>query len=226
MSNDGDLAGLYRLLGHSFKKAALLREALTHPSLGGGANYQRLEFLGDRVLGIVIADLLYQNYPNLREGDLARRFADLVRRETLAEVCRAEKLESHILMAKSAEDDGGRNKPAIQADVCEAVIGALYVDGGLSVARRFIERAWAAFLVDNKRGNRDAKSALQEWAQGRGLATPSYMEIERSGPDHAPSFVIEVVVEGWPPVRGEGPSKRIAEMMAAEIMLQHVRTER
>lgn len=218
----GDPKTLAGELDHSFRQPELLREALTHPSVSGARNYQRLEFLGDRVLGLVIAEMLYARYPNLREGALARKLADLVRRETLAEIAQAAGIDQAIVLARSAEEDGGRAKAAILADACEAVIGALYLDGGLRPARRFIERHWDALLSDRSRGGRDAKSSLQEWAQGRGLPPPVYREISRSGPDHAPSFVIEVNVQGRAPKSGEGSSKRLAEMAAAEAMLKEI----
>lgn len=218
----GDPEILAGELDHSFRRPELLREALTHPSTGGSVNYQRLEFLGDRVLGLVIAEMLYDRYPGLREGALARRLADLVRRETLAAVALDAGIDSAIVMARSAEDDGGRTKPAILADACEAVIGALYLDGGLRPARRFIERHWDQLISDDSRGGRDAKSALQEWAQGRGLPPPVYRELSRSGPDHAPSFRIEVNIKGRSPKAGEGSSKRLAEMAAAEAMLKEI----
>lgn len=217
-----DAAELSATLGHSFHRPDLLQEALSHPSLGGRVNYQRLEFLGDRVLGLIIAQCLYDRYPGLREGALARRLADLVRRETLAEVALAAGLDRAVRMARGTEDDGGRSKPAILADVCEAVIGALYLDGGMRAARQFIDRNWEGYLSDDRRGGRDAKSALQEWAQGRGLAAPVYREVARSGPDHAPVFVVEAAVAGQPPRRGEGASKRVAEMAAAEAVLKDI----
>lgn len=218
----GDPNRLADELDYSFRRPELLREALTHPSTSGNVNYQRLEFLGDRVLGLVIAEMLYLRYPSLREGALARRLADLVRRETLAAVALAAGIDEAIVMARSAEDDGGRAKAAILADACEAVIGALYLDGGLRPARRFIERHWDKLISDDSRGGRDAKSALQEWAQGRGLPPPAYRELSRSGPDHAPSFRIEVNVQGRSPTSGEGSSKRLAEMAAAEAMLKEI----
>lgn len=222
MSGAADFDRLYAILGHRFRAPSLLIEALTHPSTGAGVNYQRLEFLGDRVLGLVIADMLYSRYPTLKEGSLARRLADLVRREALAAVAERIALVPHIIMAKSAEEDGGRAKPAILADVCEAVIGALYRDGGLEAARGFIEKAWVPLLNNAACGGRDAKSALQEWAQGAGLPTPTYREIGRVGPDHAPSFTVEVEVRGHKPEAGTGPSKRAAEMLAAEALLKKV----
>lgn len=214
--------GLYEILGYRFKKPSRVTEALTHPSLSGGVNYQRLEFLGDRVLGLVMAETVYARNPGSKEGILARQFTDLVRKEALAIVAQNLGLSPYVRLAKSEEDDGGREKSAILADVCEALIGALYIDGGFEVARAFIEKAWAPLLADGARGARDAKSQLQEWAQGLGRPTPSYRVIERMGPDHAPSFVVEVSVEGYEPVTGEGTSKRAAEMMAADLLFQQV----
>lgn len=216
---DGGFAELEDRLGHRFRKPALLREALTHPSVGGPVNYQRLEFLGDRVLGVVMADALFARFPNLKEGSLARRFASLVKRETLAEVALGVGFDRALFLAKGAEDEGGRQKPAILADVCEAVIGALFLDGGIKASRQFIEREWRDLIVEEERGSRDPKSALQEWAQGRGLKPPEYVEVERSGPDHALEFTVEARLNGYPPAAGKGPSKRMAEKEAAEAML-------
>ncbi len=213
-------AEVEKKLGHRFRQPALLREALTHPSVGGPANYQRLEFLGDRVLGLIIAEALYERFPNLKEGSLARRFASLVKRETLADVALTVGLDEHLLLAKGAEDEGGRQKPAILADVCEAVIGAIFLDDGYEAARRFVEAEWRDLIAEEERGTRDPKSALQEWAQGRGLNPPEYVEVDRRGPDHALYFTVEARLDGCPPATGAGSSKRVAEKEAARAMLK------
>ncbi|MCW5745239.1 MAG: ribonuclease III [Alphaproteobacteria bacterium] len=216
-------------LGHGFANPDLLREALTHRSAidrQRGRNIdlrhgnERLEFLGDRVLSLAVADLLISRFPDESEGELARRHAALVRAETLADVARVIGLGAHLSLADSEEATGGREKPAILADACEAVIGALYRDGGLEVARRFVERYWAPRIEHHPQPPRDPKTALQEWAQGRGLPLPSYREVGREGPPHAPQFVMEVTVRGRPAARGTGRTKRVAERAAATAMLE------
>ncbi|WP_040485948.1 ribonuclease III [Lutibaculum baratangense] len=221
MTARGDLAALTERLGHAFSDPELLVRALTHASVqGGGETYQRLEFLGDRVLGLVVADALFRMYPKADEGELSPRFTRLVRRETCAEVAREADLGRHIRLGPGESTSGGRTKDAILADVCEAVMGALYVDGGLEAARGFIERYWGDRLAQKVERLKDAKTALQEWAHSQGhQRTPAYREVERAGPDHAPVFTVEVQVEGVRPATGQGSSKRIAEQSAAEAML-------
>lgn len=210
-------------LGHEFKNAALLSEALTHMSMapeGGQGSYERLEFLGDRVLGLIIADVLIKTYPQEREGDLAVRFNALVRAETCEQVAQEAGLGKHIEMSSGEARAGGRKHATILADVCEAVIGALYLDGGLEVAERFIRRYWEPKLSLNLKPPRDSKTVLQEWAQAHGLGLPSYELLKRKGPDHAPTFDVEVAVEGRKPAKGIGSSKRAAEQAAAETLLK------
>lgn len=215
-------------LGHTFANRDLLREALTHRSAVDrqrGRNIdlrhgnERLEFLGDRVLSLAVADLLIRRFPDESEGELARRHAALVRAETLAEVARAIELGARLTLADSEEATGGRHKPAILADACEAVIGALYRDGGLPAAAAFVERYWTPRIEHDPKPPRDPKTALQEWAQGRGLPLPSYREVGREGPPHAPQFIMEVVVRGRAPAQGGGKTKREAERAAAIAML-------
>lgn len=208
-------------LPYEFKNQELLRTALTHRSAGGrnAPTYERLEFLGDRVLALVVADMLYDTYPSEDEGALAKRLVALVRRETLADVARTLDLGRIVRISRGEADAGGRENPAILADACEAVIGAIYRDGGLDAARAFIRRYWGELLASTVKPPKDAKTVLQEWAQGRGLDLPEYSEIGRSGPDHAPVFTIEVAVGEYPPERGEGQTKRVAEQMAAERLL-------
>jgi len=218
---------LTAITGYGFRDQALARLALTHRSAGGRGRtktYERLEFLGDRVLALVVADLLYDAFPKEDEGALAKRLVALVRRETLAEVALALGLPPLIEMSRGEEDAGGRENPAILADVCEALIGAIYRDGGLSAAQAFIRRNWTDRMASTEKPPKDAKTELQEWAQGRGLELPDYQEVERSGPDHAPVFTIEVVVGDYSPERGEGPTKRAAEQLAAERMLERLET--
>ena len=211
-------------LGHEFNDKVLLAQALTHRSaaLHDRVSYERLEFLGDRVLGFIVADLLLDAYPQEKEGALAKRHADLVRRETLAEVAREAGVGAFIVMSRGEAESGGRENDAILADVCEALIAALYRDGGIGPARDFISRFWTDRLHAPPRPPEDAKTRLQEWAQGRGLALPDYKTIGREGPEHAPHFTVAVGVEGWDDAEGGGSSKRAAERAAAEAMLARV----
>jgi ribonuclease-3 len=199
----------------------LLRLALSHASLSGASN-ERLEFLGDRVLGLTIADLLYRDFPKQEEGGMAVRLNALVRRETCARVAEAAGLGEHLVMASSESGSGGRQKQAILAGACEAVIAAIYLDGGLEPARGFIERYWQQPIAALSPDMRDAKTALQEWSQSSARAAkaqPVYALTSREGPDHAPVFTVEVTLPGEEPQRGEGSSKRDAEQDAARRML-------
>ncbi len=215
-------AALAARLGHDFARCDLLAEALTHPSAASRRHhsYERLEFLGDRVLGLVVADMLIGAFPGAPEGDLALRHAALVRREALSAVAGEIGLGDHLRLAPGEAEAGIRDNAAIQADAMEAVIAALYLDGGLEAARRFIARYWARPMAEATHPPRDAKTALQEWAQGRGLPLPHYWEQARSGPPHGPTFTVEVRLAGKRPVRATGASKRAAEQAAAEEMLR------
>jgi ribonuclease III len=212
----GDLKELQEKLGHCFADGELLVRALTHASATGNGprTYQRLEFLGDRVLGLVVADMLEAYLPEAAEGELSRRLNRLVSGETCAEVAREMELERFVRIA------GARPTVGVLGDVCESVLGALYRDGGLAAARPVIERFWRARIETMRGPLRDAKTELQEWAHRRGLAAPAYAEIQRSGPDHAPEFQIEVSVGAVPPGRGTGRSKREAEHEAAADILR------
>ena len=211
--------GLSALLRHSFADAALLEEALTHSSRGRARSYERLEFLGDRVLGLIVAEMLVRRFPSEPEGALAVRFALLVSGDSLASVAADIDLGAHIAFSAGEADSGARDNPSILADVCEAVIGALYLDGGLEPARRFVEPLWQPLLEAELQPRQDAKTALQEWAQGRGLPLPNYQEVARSGPAHEPIFTVQVLVEGSEPTEGQGRSKRAAEQEAAGRLL-------
>jgi ribonuclease-3 len=218
---EGDLEGLARRLSHRFERPRLLREALTHPSAADGPtqSYERLEFLGDRVLALIVSDLLLERFPGEAEGALARRLSALVRRETLAKVAVAFALGDYLILAKSEQEAGANANPGLLANACEAVIGALYVDGGLAAARDFVLPLWTPLLEADQTPPQDAKTALQEWAQGQGLALPDYREVHREGPPHEPVFTVEVSVIGQPAARGEGRSKRLAEQAAAARLL-------
>lgn len=210
-------------LGYDFRDISLLRTALTHSSARVAAaearNNERLEFLGDRVLGLAAAELLNDRFPDETEGDLARRFNRLVRKETCAAVAEELDLGRYLVMSGGEAESGGRAKTTILGDACEAVLGAVFVDGGYAPAREIVRTYWAPRLLSADAVPADAKSALQEWAQGRGLALPRYVEVDRAGPDHAPHFTAQVEIEGAEPAVGEGPSKRVAEQAAASAML-------
>ncbi|WP_299393363.1 ribonuclease III [Pelagibius sp.] len=218
------LAPLEHRLGYSFKAPDHLERALTHSSVSAdpahfGGDYERLEFLGDRVLGLVVAELLFQEFPLEAEGQLARRHAQLVRKETLAAVARTLDLGSFIRLEMGEAERSGRDNPGLLADTCEAVIAALYLDGGLATAQSFIRANWRDHIAADIAPPQDAKTKLQEWAQGRGLPLPVYSERDRSGPAHAPVFTISVAVQGFPAIEGQGRSKRAAEQEAAGKLL-------
>lgn len=204
----------------------ILRHALTHRSLqGAGIGYERLEFLGDRVLGLVVADMLLSEFPKEEEGAIAKRHAALVRGETLADIARRIHLGDYILMSEGEHSAGGRDNPAILSDVCEAVIAFLYKTKGLEAARTFIFQHWITRLESAIEPPRDAKTSLQEWLQGRGKALPNYKTVGRSGPDHAPVFKVAVQVTGYEPTTAEGRSKRVAEQLAAKEMLNKLQRQ-
>lgn len=217
------LAPLTARLGHDFADPVLLEIALTHASASPGSkpneDNERLEFLGDRVLGLAIAELLSERFPNEREGELARWFNHLVRTESCAEVGLDWELGELIVMSSGEASSGGRQKKTIIANACEAVLGAVFTDGGYEAARAVVRKAWSRYLSDLKEAAPDAKSVLQEWAQGQGLPLPNYEEIAREGPDHAPRFTSRVDVEGLAAAEGEGSNKRAAEQSAASVML-------
>jgi ribonuclease III len=213
------------ILGHRFSRPELLAEALTHSSARGRRGvgrrgYERLEFLGDRVLGLIVAELLFQRFPGEDEGALTQRHTGLVRRESLTQVAREAGLGAHIMLSSGEDAAGARDNASVLADVCEAVIAALYLDGGLQAARGFIERRWEPLLVAHgAQPPRDPKTALQEWAQGRGLPLPDYRTIAAEGPAHRRTFTVTVAVEGLEPATATGSSKRAAEIAAAALAL-------
>jgi ribonuclease III len=219
-----DLAAVERRIGHRFAKKALLREALTHSSATRSGrrvrrSNERLEFLGDRVLDLVIAALLFARFPDEGEGALSQRQAGLVRREALAEIAAALGIGDWLVLARSEEEGGGRSNPAILADALEAVIGALYLDSGLPAAEAFIRRHWEQPLSGMVGPPRDAKTALQEWTQSRGLGLPEYHVIQTSGPAHAPTFEVAASLGDLASATATGGSKRAAEQAAAEQLL-------
>jgi len=221
------LSEVEALIGHTFADPALLQEALTHPSaLTRGRNdrapdYERLEFLGDRVLSLLIASRLFLDHPKADTGALASRFNQMVQRETLADIVRDIGLAPHIRMSRSERDSGGADKPALLADVCEAVIAALYLDGGMEAARQFVMPLWVPRLDGQVKVPSDPKMALQEWAHAQGGEPPVYTITDRAGPDHAPVFTIRALL-----AQGEatatGRSKKEAERAAAALLLKQV----
>ena len=229
---------LAQAIGYAFTRPELIAEALTHPSALASEHgrsrrrrksslrdYERLEFLGDRVLGLIIADLLWRRFEDEPEGHLTRRHTHLVRREALARVANTIGLGTHLVLSRAEAAAGAAGNPGILADVCEALIAAIFLDGGLEAASAFVRRYWEP-LVDEMEGPpRDPKTELQEWAQARGLALPAYELIETSGPDHAPLFTVAVSVVGRDRAAATASSKRAAEARAAAMLLEHLAVE-
>jgi len=209
---------LTELTGHAPIDDNLWREALTHGSLGESRDYQRLEFLGDRVLGLAIADWLYAD-GEASEGKLSQRLNVLVSRETCAGVARAFDLAPHIRMGKQARDDGGAQSDNILGDVVEALIGALFVERGFDAARDFVRRAWAAPIAAGAGQRKHPKAALQEWAAGNRRKPPTYAIVAREGPDHAATFTVTVAVKGVGEATARGSSKQDAETAAARTFM-------
>ena len=210
------LQAVQERLGHRFTDLESLGRALTHASVSK-QNYERLEFLGDRVLGLCVAEWLCERQPRAEEGEMAKILAAVVSRDSLAAVARRLDLGSMLRLSPGDAASGGRDNPALLADSCEAVIAALFLDGGLEAARRFVRREWGE-LIDAPRRTGDAKTQLQEWSQARGLGLPRYVMTAQTGLDHAPLFTVEVTIAGQGAATGTGPSKREAERAAAEIM--------
>ena len=214
------MTAIESLLGYRFRDPGLLEKALTHASADGSDRSQnRLEFLGDRVLGLIVAEMLLERFPSSSVGRIARRHADLVSGSTLAQVGRDLSLPEFLRV-------GGTEAAAsssVIAGCCEAVIGALYRDGGLEAARSFVCRRWAPLIGEAE--PRSPKTDLQEWCQARGLPLPEYVLVDSSGPPHEPVFTVELAVEGRPPVRAAGPARRAAERRAAEKALDRIGAE-
>ena len=217
-------ADLESALGHRFKDRKLLERALTHASVRSVSakrlDNERLEFLGDRVLGLAVAEMLHGALPDHQEGELARYFNRLVRGATCAAVGREVGIGEYLILSESEASGGGRDKDTILADAVEAVLGAVFIDGGFEAGSEAVRRLWGDRFQLTAISFIDAKSALQEWAQGRGLPLPKYVEVSRDGPDHAPKFIAEVRIKSVKPARGNGASKRHAEQAAASKLLQ------
>ncbi|WP_370449682.1 ribonuclease III [Novosphingobium sp. LASN5T] len=211
---DDTIAFLTALTGHAPLRDDLWREALTHGSMGEARDYQRLEFLGDRVLGLAIADWLHEK-SDAAEGKLSQRLNALVSRETCADVARTLGVPAHIRLGKQARDDGGADSDNILGDVMEALIGALFVDRGFDVAQAFVRRAWDKPMAGGAGQRKHPKAALQEWAAGNRRKPPVYTLVRRDGPDHAASFTVSVEVKGVGVMEARGSSKQEAETSAA-----------
>jgi ribonuclease III len=227
-------AHLQQVIGYQFAAPALLTEALTHPSAlvperGRGRRakiakhgYERLEFLGDRVLGLVVAEMLWRRFADEPEGMLTRRLTHLVRRETLARVAAAIGLGDHLIFSRAERASGSAANPAILADACEAVIAAIYLDGGFGAASGFVYRFWEPLITAMKGPPRDPKTALQEWAQARGLGLPRYELLATAGPDHAPLFTVAASIAGSEAATATASAKRTAEAGAAAALLERL----
>ena len=226
MKISADLRAFEGRIGHRFADPELLQRALTHSSIVSPTrdDNQRLEFLGDRVLGLVMAEALLEADRAAAEGTLAPRFNALVRREACADVARQIDLGKVLKLGRSEMKSGGRRKDALLADAMEAIIAAVYLDAGFDVAKIFVRRLWGARINDVADDARDAKTALQEWAQARGEQPPAYVEVARSGPDHQPVFTIEARLDSGASAQATAGAKRQAEQAAAAALLKKVET--
>lgn len=229
---NADLSKLQTKLNYKFKNKDLLAAALTHASSisqtkkskssdkAHEEDNERLEFLGDRVLGLSISTVLLKLYPESPEGDLARRYNNLVKRQTCTEVAKDIDLGQFLILSAGEERSGGRTKSTILANAMEALLGAIFIDGGYSAADKVIRNFWQDKISQGEKIELDAKTALQEWAQGKGFDLPIYTNLSRTGPDHSPLFETKVTVEGVGDGVGKGHSKRVAEQMAAKELLE------
>ncbi len=219
-----DLASVEERIGYRFRDRSVLELALSHISAVKGEaprlrSYQRMEFLGDHVLGSVVSHMLYLAFPEGEEGELSRRLAELVREEACAEVAQDMDLGPFIRLGPGESQSGAHKRRAILADVAEGVVAAVFLDGGYEAAHQVVERFWRPRLETPRRPLRDAKTVLQEWAQARGLPPPSYREVIRSGPDHAPRFTVAVDLPGLKSEQADGASKQNAQKAAAAAFL-------
>ncbi len=221
-SAESGIVGAELLLGHHFAQPHLLAEALTHRSAAGAKGHgsnERLEFIGDRVLGLIIAEWLIERFPKEREGALGPRLAALVSRPALATIAEANGIAALLSVAPGESKRGVRQRSTVLADALEALIGALYLDAGLATAQAFVRRVFAGVLDQQFLPPKDRKTALQEWALARALPLPVYEVVEQSGPPHAPVFIVQVKV-GDAAAKGEAGSKRAAEQSAASLLLE------
>lgn len=219
MTTSHPLFELEQKIGYRFRNAAYMEQALTHSSKSGSSNNERLEFLGDRVLNLVMAHALYEQFPQENEGTLAKRHSALVQGRMLAAVGTKVHIGDYIILSDSERQSGGAENENIVSDAMEALLGAVFLDGGLDSARAMILRLWDNYILSPADLPQDPKTELQEWVQARGLPLPEYEIVSRSGPDHAPVFEIELRVQGYDPVLADGTSRRHAEKEAARRML-------
>lgn len=224
MKQSAELIALQDRLGYTFTKPDLLRQAITHSSMSSPSrsDNQRLEFLGDRVLGLVMAQALLEEDTSATEGVLAPRFNALVRKEACADVARQIDLGAALKLGRSEQLSGGRRKLALLGDAMEAVLAAVYLDGGFDAAQALILRLWGTRVSSVEDDAKDAKTSLQEWAQARGLKPPHYEQKSRSGPDHAPVFTIEAQLDNGASAEATAGSKRQAEQAAAKTLLDQL----
>lgn len=222
------LSQFEKILGYKFRNIDLLKSAFTHSSMSrkGHRNYERLEFLGDRILGLVVAKYLFHHYPNDKEGGLAKRHSKLVSGEICAQISESLNINPFIIMTKGEEDGGGRNNKAILADICESLIAALYLDGGFDEAEKFILNYWAPYLNNQISPPVEPKTALQEWVQGQSGELPIYSVLDERGPSHDKIFTVKVDVKGFPSQSAEGKSKKNAETAAAKKMYELIMGEK
>ncbi len=227
MKLSADLRAFEARLGHSFRNPELLVQAVTHSSISSPTrpDNQRLEFLGDRVLGLVMAEAVLSADTSASEGQLAPRFNALVRKETCADIAREIGLGDVLKLGRSEMMSGGRRKEALLGDAMEAVIAAVYVDSGFGAAQALVRQLWAQRIANVDDDARDPKSSLQEWAQARGMAPPNYTEISRSGPDHQPVFTVEVRLDNDANETAQDRTKRAAEQAAARNLLTRMEQE-
>jgi len=217
-------AELEAAIDYTFTDKSLALTALTHSSVARSHNSsnERLEFLGDRILGLVIAEMLYVQFPDEDEGALGYRFPALVRAEALARIASKIGLADHLLIDNNEFATNQKRRTGVLSNACEALIAAMYLDGGMTVAEKFIQTHWQALLEEDLIPPKDAKTLLQELVQGRGLPVPVYTVVCRTGPDHAPEFTLQAQIEGEAPVNAKGPSKRAAETAAAELLYRRL----
>ncbi len=220
------LEDLEKEIDHSFHNKSLLEEALMHSSTGEAKSYERLEFLGDRVLGLIVAQLLFEKFSHETEGDLAKRLSALVQGSFLTKIALEMNLGAYISFSQAEKQAGGAQNENILADVFESVIGALYLDGGLEQCHKLIERLWRDSFHEMKTPPLHPKTAVQEWAQGEGLTLPDYKIVKQSGPDHMPLFDVCLKVEGFTDIVAQGRSRQDAEKKAAKTFLQQLENKK
>lgn len=220
-----DVSALEQEINHRFQDKDLLRDALTHSSTGAARNYERLEFLGDRVLGLIVAEMLFERFPNEPEGDLAKRLAALVQGTTLAKIASEINLGNYIVFSDAERTAGGAENVNILADVFEALLGALYQEAGFEACRALVEKLWDTSFFEMKAPPQHPKTTLQEWAQSQGLPLPEYKIVGQSGPDHAPVFDVKLSVRGHVDIIAQGPSRQEAEKQAAEAFIKTIQDQ-